>query len=291
MKEAHEQYQYLSSLISKREKSCNELSAMVDKNFQKLVDLYENQIISDLKDRLRLSGISFDEYVFRYNRMFGRYHCLYEEDPFTLRSKYRRLNDTDIYVGFGSSLLRVMKWKELPFVVESFLYENHPYDPDDDKMYDIAVLRLSKPFSYNKKVQPIALATYGEEYALTRAIFDIKPYLSVVGWGLTLVEKKENMITLKEPLQLQQTLIQPLSEEEVGRLYKYKASSPTILTTTNQACFGDSGSPIYDAIDGKNVLLGIVSHALGQVCGQAQAAFQTRVASFKDWIEEKTDSY
>jgi len=80
MKEAHEQYQYLSSLISKREKSCNELSAMVDKNFQKLVDFYENQIISDLKDRLRSSGISFDEYVFRYNRMFGRYHCLYEED-------------------------------------------------------------------------------------------------------------------------------------------------------------------------------------------------------------------
>jgi hypothetical protein len=77
---ANEQYQSLSSLISKRKKECDKLSKLIDDEYNSLVELYENQIISDLKKRLRSSGISFDEYVFRYNRMFARYHCLYEED-------------------------------------------------------------------------------------------------------------------------------------------------------------------------------------------------------------------
>ena len=46
---ANEQYQSLSSLISRRKKKCNELSKLIDDEYNSLVELYENQIISDLR--------------------------------------------------------------------------------------------------------------------------------------------------------------------------------------------------------------------------------------------------
>lgn len=55
------------------------------------------------------------------------------------------------------------------------------------------------------------------------------------------------------------------------------------------AAQGDSGGPLtVEGVDGRPMLVGVVSHRYGQLCGLSKAHVCTRITSFLPWIAAVT---
>ncbi|XP_078051481.1 trypsin-1-like [Augochlora pura] len=164
-------------------------------------------------------------------------------------------------------------------VIKSFVHEKYPGNVAPN---DIALLKLAKPLTLNKNVQPISLPAAG-------SIPTGNVLLS--GWGST---SRTNSPIMPDTLQYASL---PLVDLATCKKAIEKLTGPSPLDPVNvcsgpltggySACSGDSGGPLVLNNNGKNELVGIVSWGIVP-CGTTGApSVYTRTSAFNAWINDK----
>jgi hypothetical protein len=156
----------------------------------------------------------------------------------------------------------------------------HPKYNDNTLINDIALIKLKKPVS--AFIAPVTPAT--PQFTGTHA----KPgkIATVSGWG-ALSEKGAS------PSVLHRVMLPIVGNGECNAPAAYDGEilGSQICAGLKQggkdACYGDSGGPLWVRVDGKDHLVGIVSW--GEGCAKPRKyGVYTRVASYAKWIQAKT---
>jgi trypsin len=150
---------------------------------------------------------------------------------------------------------------------------------------DVAVIILSS----NSVATPISLVSPGEE-----SFWDDNSPATVVGWGSI----SPNRPVYPKDLYFANIPIQSEDEcfESYGRFFDsgsqicagILSSSPSASDGTD-ACFGDSGGPLFVDVAGTPKVVGIVSYGPGACGGLAYGAY-SKVAAFVDWINNPVNN-
>ena len=155
----------------------------------------------------------------------------------------------------------------------------HPnYDPSLAKS-DIAVVILSS----NSLAAPISLISGGEE-----SFWNDNSPATVVGWGSISPTRPiypKDLYYANIPIQSEEECL-----ESYGRVFDSASqicagilsSAPNAGDGTD-ACYGDSGGPLFVDIAGTPKVVGIVSYGPGACGGLAYGAY-AKVAAFTEWI-------
>lgn len=141
--------------------------------------------------------------------------------------------------------------------------------------FDIAVIKVNPPFTYNNAVQPVKLPEKGQTLETN--------FATVSGWGHTNFEKpgSDKLLAVKVPKVDHDTCKKRYGKYlNTGEIcYGFKNR-----TTYYEKCNGDSGGPLVNK-DG--IELGLVS--FGIKCGATGAqGVYTDVLYYRDWIKGKT---
>ncbi|KRX99891.1 Ovochymase-1 [Trichinella pseudospiralis] len=148
------------------------------------------------------------------------------------------------------------------------------YIPGDYSVYtfvnDIALLKLEKPFVFNKFVHPVCLPKFNESLPIGYKCM-------VAGWG-----------SLRESGKLSSRLIQ-IEAPVLPTKRCWQNQNPKkmfcagYLEGRKDACQGDSGSPLVCRVGIKFIQYGLVS--FGHGCAKkGYPGVYTRVSSFVQWI-------
>ncbi|CAF0974929.1 unnamed protein product [Didymodactylos carnosus] len=137
----------------------------------------------------------------------------------------------------------------------------------DVELYDIAVLKLSQPFTGGSTVATCCLPPSGS------VLPTIGQTAVIIGWGKTSFLATGISDTLQEGL-IRITAGCSLSDTTTRFCAGY-------LTT--DACQGDSGSPLMTSYNNSWTCTGIVSEGTG--CGSS--GIYTRVSYFRSWIDAR----
>ncbi|XP_068134765.1 plasma kallikrein-like [Hyperolius riggenbachi] len=145
-----------------------------------------------------------------------------------------------------------------------------------EKGYDIALLKLKSPMTYNDDQQAICLPP--------RRDFVTPNKCWITGWGYTDESGSTSNV-------LQKAEVPPKSSTECQKSYKEKMSDKIICAGYKQgqidSCQGDSGGPLNCEVDKTWYLIGITSW--GEGCARPdKPGVYTKVADYIDWIVEKT---
>lgn len=209
-------------------------------------------------------------------------HCvadllgLIPADRFTVR-----LGDLDLVSDADGASPLEMKVERIK------VHERYDYRERQPLLFDIALMKLSRPVEFSDSIRPICLP--GLEYART-ATFDGKtPF--VIGWGRTEDGTKSDV--------LRQVQLPVQTEQECKLAYPKVAIGPTHICAGltqggKDSCQGDSGGPLM-VTDFKRtfrseilppwILAGIVS--TGAKCAQRRSyGIYTRVTAYIDWISD-----
>ncbi|XP_046814479.1 transmembrane protease serine 9-like [Vespa crabro] len=157
----------------------------------------------------------------------------------------------------------------------------HKSYPGGVAPYDIALVELQTPLSFNNNISPVNLPNSGE-------IPTGNVLLS--GWGSI---SKSSIAEMPDILQKANL---PLINISTCHKALNDLIGPSPLDDTNvctgpltggySACSGDSGGPLVKKSNGETKLIGIVSWGIIP-CGTTGApSVYTRVSAFKDWILE-----
>jgi len=147
---------------------------------------------------------------------------------------------------------------------------------------DVVVIRLARPLHFNRRVQPVTLATPADERAGR-----LRPGVvaTTVGWGLTAEggEPSDQLLTVDLPI---------VSHDELERV----AGKPVALDTIaaggeagKDSCNGDSGGPLLVKKGHSWIQAGLVSFGLGddEHCARAgEPAVYGSVPTYVDLIRE-----
>jgi secreted trypsin-like serine protease len=135
----------------------------------------------------------------------------------------------------------------------------HPrWAPNTSLAYDAAVIELERPVG---GIEPIKPATARQDF-LERP----GRLATVIGWGNTTSVPPFGGGEIDLPERLREVQVPLVSDEEAreahGKLY-----NPVAMVAAGKkgkdACFGDSGGPLFDTVEGKRYQIGIVSNGLG----------------------------
>ncbi|ROT79438.1 clip domain serine proteinase [Penaeus vannamei] len=165
--------------------------------------------------------------------------------------------------------------------VQSFTPEQIIRHPDFDRRSsvsdDIALIRLDRAATFSTYVQPICIPPAG---------FDISTFLggrevTVAGWGST--ERGPDTQVL------QKVLIPFVGKEECNPHYDNSLVNEQICfggSGQRDACFGDSGGPVFATAlgTGRFSLLAVVSFGQPSCGVPGVPAVYTDVASYRTWI-------
>jgi MYXO-CTERM domain-containing protein len=157
---------------------------------------------------------------------------------------------------------------------QAFIHE--AYDADTHQN-DIALIHLSKKSTH----APVRLATPDDWAALNSANTNV----TVVGWGTT-----QEGGSMSDALRQVTVPVVPTTQcnSEYGNIITDSQICAGLQNGGKDACQGDSGGPLFANQNGQRLQVGIVS--FGQGCAQANfAGVYTSVASFRDWIDTKTN--
>ncbi|OXA41734.1 Serine proteinase stubble [Folsomia candida] len=159
--------------------------------------------------------------------------------------------------------------------------KSHPKFDFETAEYDVALIKVSEPIKFSKRVRPICL-TQPEENTLVGKIGVI------TGWGsLTLTTPTEE--------ELKESDVVIVTNEECKKNYT-TVDIPvldtmlcgSVMTLDGQdPCKGDSGGPLMLKVKNRITQIGIISH--GQGC--SSPAFPTifsRMSKFIEWIQQNT---
>lgn len=155
----------------------------------------------------------------------------------------------------------------------------HPNYDDDALRNDIALIELKTPIGAG--ITPALLATP----KITNKLAKPGKVATVSGWGAL----SENGAS---PKVLHEVRLPIVSNSECNSpgAYGGEVSGSQICAGLREggkdACYGDSGGPLWVSKKGKDHLVGIVSW--GEGCAEPRKyGVYTRVANFKGWIESK----
>jgi len=155
---------------------------------------------------------------------------------------------------------------------------------------DIALIKLRKPVTFKKHIQPVCLPN--KDYKISGKTGYI------TGWGRT--EYKKN----SRPSILQQAELKEIQAEECQKMFIKQKRKETINNQTMfcagvekggvDSCQGDSGGPFVvpmedDAYTQRYHLAGIVSWGVG-CAKQGLPGVYTKVSNYIDWIENNIHS-
>ena len=174
------------------------------------------------------------------------------------------------------------KTKELSSVTKTAnkIVIHDKYDPDSpDSLFDIALIKVSDPVSFQENIVPICLPTFEDE--------DFTGHIgTVTGWGRTY---KYDIWDRPALLQVDVPII---DNGECQKLWQGWPVPKSILCAGfasggRDACHGDSGGPLSVKIDERFLLVGIVAAG---TCGKPNGpGLYTRVTAFKEWIFNHTN--
>ncbi|CAG4964393.1 unnamed protein product [Colias eurytheme] len=145
---------------------------------------------------------------------------------------------------------------------------------------DIAILKLSKPLKFSKKVQPLKLPRQ----------MNTNSNLTFVGRGLGEDGKATKELLKMDVKRLTtQECISHIPPQYHFFVYAFKDELEEMSICAKRTnslpgvCFGDSGSPLTDG----NVLVGLASF-IGNTCDSARLGFYVNVAYYADWVRHVT---
>jgi hypothetical protein len=214
-------------------------------------------------------------------------HCLYDYRSSTLGIF---AGDADLGVPVGTDVHTALRWKVHP-----------SYSPNNDlkrdvEFTDLALVKLETPFDFsNPAIQPATLPTAIAGTAAPATGDSIH----VSGWGATV----EDDFNPNYPDWLQQTDLTVLSNGETScgnyaTADWYPATEICVGVDGGgkDTCWGDSGGPYIDAIDGNGdanvepTLVGVTSW--GEGCAEAAyPGIAARVSAFVDWIVPRSPAF
>lgn len=166
----------------------------------------------------------------------------------------------------------------------------HPGYSDDDSINDIALLRLKKPLQFNEEVQPACLPNA----SLKERLYSDGAKTILSGWGE--LDPKGIFDSQKEgrsPDILQATSFPIVDTAICNGRGKYHGMirkgmfCAGFMAGGVDACQGDSGGPLVEEVDGRIVVVGVVSWGAG--CAQRnKPGVYTNVLEFMPWIHKNT---
>ncbi|XP_017003841.1 lectizyme [Drosophila takahashii] len=149
--------------------------------------------------------------------------------------------------------------------------------------YDIAILHLSEPLTFNEWVQPAALPSREEIHEGESHLY---------GWG----QPKSYVFTAAKNLQTVTTDLVSFAECQAALPDTAPLAESNVCTSSHQqsisACNGDSGGPlVIEKPNAPSELVGVVSW--GYIpCGLAQLpSVYTRVSAYIDWLNNIQSAY
>ncbi|MBQ4484874.1 MAG: serine protease [Prevotella sp.] len=136
----------------------------------------------------------------------------------------------------------------------------HPQFNYENLINDIAIITLSSPLLYGTNIQPIEISSANSYASGTQAV--------VSGWGSQQVNGNSSLTQLYKA---NVTVSSCTSENIIA------------ATSASMAYHGDSGGPLTITSNGKDVLIGLVSH--GQTyLPTTRPSYYTNVGTYLNWI-------
>ena len=142
--------------------------------------------------------------------------------------------------------------------------------------YDLAVLTVDEPFSFNSFVQPACLPS---------KTFDYRHGATVVvsGFGVSNLTAQGSQ---RYPDRLQEVEVKLIEDDKCPLEISANMACAGILEGGKDSCQGDSGGPMVQNEDGAWTLVGVVSWGYGCAV-KNQPGVYAKVAFFTDWLREK----
>jgi len=185
-------------------------------------------------------------------------------------------------------------------VVREIVHPGYGYTEIGSAINDIMLLKLAQAAVLNNFVRPICLPDvdvfklFGEPGHVNinngKAI--------VAGWGTTYNSSKDDTTSIASTPKLQKLTVPVLSLDECIKKYSNLGLDlDNYLSVQNQTCAGgekqkdscdgDSGGPLFVQKNkfSPNMIIGVVSFGTGR-CGKGAPGVYTRVASYRQWIED-----
>lgn len=158
----------------------------------------------------------------------------------------------------------------------------HAQYPGGVAPYDIAILKLKTPLTFNKRVSAVTLPKQNE-VRTGNAVLS--------GWGSTskslLPVLPEVLQKVTVPLLDNQSCLKKFPDDVIGKRPEiYDTQICTDAVGETSACSGDSGGPLVQLENNTPVQLGIVSWGVFPCGVNRLPSVYTRVASYIDWIED-----
>ncbi len=157
----------------------------------------------------------------------------------------------------------------------------HPSYNADTLTADIALLHFADAVS----LTPVTLMSSTNVDALTSGAS-----LKVIGWGLT------SNSALSPATQLQEASVPLVDQQTCTAVYASKdLTLPSNVVCagggSTDSCFGDSGGPLFQTINGRVQQLGIVSFGASSTCADGDASVYTRPDAYAEFIRLTTEGW
>uniref|UniRef100_H2ZY86 Peptidase S1 domain-containing protein n=2 Tax=Latimeria chalumnae TaxID=7897 RepID=H2ZY86_LATCH len=169
--------------------------------------------------------------------------------------------------------------KGLSYAVDKII-PHQKYRTKDYK-YDIALMKLMAPITFNEFIQPICLPSYGEEFPAGKMCW-------ISGWGTTEDGGDTNSVTLKSVgVPLISSAVCNQRDVYMGLITPAMICAG-YLEGGKDSCQGDSGGPLACQGTSNWKLIGATNWGYG--CAQKKKpGVYVRVTAYLDWIHEKME--
>jgi len=169
----------------------------------------------------------------------------------------------------------------------TLVHEDYPKNPIDDEPYDIALLKVTEPFVFDERVQPIALPAQDElHYGVSR----------VYGWGSISKNKTAVIPNILQTSRL--NIIEYNVCKAIMAGIRASPMHPTMVCVgpmygNGGVCSGDSGGPLVQQnAQAETELVGVASWVPFIPCGGPNSpSVFAKVSLFVDWVHEKLELY